>query len=81
MYKRILQQYAYEILRNAYPTKLSAKEIAEQIRMIWNISVSDRVVRNMLKKLALTNPHFGKYYYRPNRIKFSVYMRNTPFTI
>lgn len=80
MNRKSLQQYAYDILCNVYPRKMSAKEIAELICQISGIQPSPRQVRENLKDLATRNLHFAKYYPSPHRIKFSVYILTPPFS-
>ena len=74
MNRNELLALAYDILVNAYPNRLSAREIADIITQQTGVTISPRRIRELLKNESLTNPHFAKYYVTPNRIKFSVYL-------
>ncbi len=75
-----LRQYAYYVLRNNYPTKFSAGEIAREINIRYGLKISRRQVHHALREFSRSNKHFSIFSsFFPRRIRYSVYLLDNPF--
>jgi len=76
----LLRLLTYNVLKDNYPTRLSAREIAEIIGVITGGNVKREHVHYALREFSRHNRHFAWFpSYSPHRIYYSIYLLNPPY--
>lgn len=77
---QLLREKIYLVLKEAYPAKMSASEIAKKINEEYDMNVSRKQVHNALRDFARKNKHFAIFPSIPQKgITYSVYLLDPPF--
>lgn len=71
---------AYSVLRANHPKKMSAKEISDEINILYGNLTSRSSVHHALREFARQNKHFAIYHcFFPRRVKYSIYILSEPY--